>query len=366
MSDHDAETADHDGAKHALTPLHHAAHGCQKEIAELLIANGANVNSPLSNGATPLHVAAAAGHKVIVELLVANGANVSSARSDGQTPVHVASQKGHKEIAELLVAKTKAVRVLLWTDALLRCGGCATSFAIGRDAVAVSVEFAMSLGKEVVIFSDGHAPQREDLVSSLDDVPVDKRQAALERAKPSWQFIQDSLARGERRTWRCAKCNRGANRYPLPEKLDPISASGVAKAFQDGHPKVVQSLLDNEVLRIGKCDVCSAETRFVDAYALTTREVTCNTNYWKYLMKKDAQAFRFGGNELLKRFAIAQAGQSTGWLICEKCSGLFEFNKAVAKEYAAKEATPPNCGPVDYEDVIVKAMVAQFEIEHGI
>lgn len=100
------------------------------------------------------------------------------------------------------------------TSEFLNCGGCAKTFVIGKDAVAVSMEFAMRQGKGTVIFSDGQAPNREDLVSSLDDVSMDKRQAALERAKPSWQFIQNSLARGESRTWRCAACNK-ANPYPI-------------------------------------------------------------------------------------------------------------------------------------------------------
>ena len=49
-----------------------------KEIAELLIANGADVNVKNDFGPTPLHWAADEGHKEIVELLIANGANVNA------------------------------------------------------------------------------------------------------------------------------------------------------------------------------------------------------------------------------------------------------------------------------------------------
>ena len=56
--------------------------------------------------------------------------------------------------------------------------------------------------------------------------------------------------------------------------------------------------------------------------------------------------------ELLGRNIAIMAGQPTGWLVCEKCSGMFEFNKVMAKEFAAKKANPPGCGPVDYEEVL--------------
>ncbi len=79
-------------------PLHIAA---TKEIAELLISKGADVNAKNENGQTPLFDAAVAGHKEIVELLIANGANVNAKNDYGTTPLH----NSKKEIVELLIAK---------------------------------------------------------------------------------------------------------------------------------------------------------------------------------------------------------------------------------------------------------------------
>jgi len=71
------------------TPLHWAAGNEGRQVAELLIANGADVNAQSEMG-TPLHFAAAFGHKEIAELLIAKGAGVNAKSDDGdwaETPL---------------------------------------------------------------------------------------------------------------------------------------------------------------------------------------------------------------------------------------------------------------------------------------
>jgi ankyrin repeat protein len=55
------------------TPLHWAAICPHKEMAELLLANGAKVNATDSWHHTPLHWAAQYGNKDLVELLRQHG-----------------------------------------------------------------------------------------------------------------------------------------------------------------------------------------------------------------------------------------------------------------------------------------------------
>ncbi len=87
------------------TPLQFAAGYGHKEIAELLIAKGANVKANNNNGFTALHLAASEGHKEVVELLIANGADVN-AGDGGWTPLHGAADGGTSpETVELLIAK---------------------------------------------------------------------------------------------------------------------------------------------------------------------------------------------------------------------------------------------------------------------
>ena len=70
------------------TPLTYAN---TKEIAELLISKGADVNAMATDGRTPLHSAAIMGRKEIAELLIAKGADVNAkGGAAGLTPLDVA------------------------------------------------------------------------------------------------------------------------------------------------------------------------------------------------------------------------------------------------------------------------------------
>ena len=88
------------------TPLHWAAWGGYKEVAELLIERGADVNAQIVewDKTIPLHYAAMRGHKEIAELLIAKGADVNTKDNAGRTPLYRAIWDGHKEVVELLLA----------------------------------------------------------------------------------------------------------------------------------------------------------------------------------------------------------------------------------------------------------------------
>jgi ankyrin repeat protein len=96
----DVNLKDNDGD----TPLHKVTSRGHKEIVELLIAHGADVNAQNNDGHTPLHHPPVEGDKDVVELLIARGANLNDPDNDGDTPLHHAASKGHKEIVELLIA----------------------------------------------------------------------------------------------------------------------------------------------------------------------------------------------------------------------------------------------------------------------
>jgi len=84
------------------TPLFWAACTGDKYVAELLIAQGANVDIRGKWSYTPLHRAVGRGHKEVAELLISKGAKVNAKNDKGRTPLDISLEKGYDEIAELL------------------------------------------------------------------------------------------------------------------------------------------------------------------------------------------------------------------------------------------------------------------------
>ena len=77
----------------------------QSEVAEYLIKEGAEVNTPSKNpmAVRPLHSAVAAQHMRISELLLEAGAEVDCFQKDGYTPLHEAAGNGQLEMVQLLL-----------------------------------------------------------------------------------------------------------------------------------------------------------------------------------------------------------------------------------------------------------------------
>jgi cytohesin len=87
------------------TPLSEAVSHNQLEIAELLLANGADVNARDANGHTPLiQTMWVYNHDKMVRLLLAKGADVNMADKWSMTALCYAAKQGQIEDAKILIA----------------------------------------------------------------------------------------------------------------------------------------------------------------------------------------------------------------------------------------------------------------------
>ena len=85
-------------------PIHDAARNGDLAGVQAELDKGADLNAKDESGYTPLYGAVEKGHKEVVELLIAAGADVNVKDGEwGETPLHLAADKGHKEVAELLI-----------------------------------------------------------------------------------------------------------------------------------------------------------------------------------------------------------------------------------------------------------------------
>ncbi|MGH2522814.1 MAG: ankyrin repeat domain-containing protein, partial [Anaerolineales bacterium] len=85
-----------------VRPLHSAVAGRHTAVAEMLLKHGAEVNARQEMGCTPLYAAAQNGQIEMVKLLLAHGADANLAPDNGQTPIDAALAGGHHDVAALL------------------------------------------------------------------------------------------------------------------------------------------------------------------------------------------------------------------------------------------------------------------------
>jgi cytohesin len=97
----DPELINAQGMRNKIKPLFGAS---SKEMAELLIQYGADINARTPEGYMPIHAFVSNSSKGALELLIAKGADVNAKSNYGNTPLHCASDIGNIEAAKILLS----------------------------------------------------------------------------------------------------------------------------------------------------------------------------------------------------------------------------------------------------------------------
>jgi hypothetical protein len=104
------------------------------------------------------------------------------------------------------------------------------------------------------------------------------------------------------------------------------------------------------------CDICNRNIEFSAGYALTTRQVVGRTEYWAFMLQQHAF-----DDDLFGLFIQQQIKQVSGWLVCESCSPMFEFETVQARFDAYRQSDPAGCGAVELDVAGVPAARAWYK-----
>ncbi len=109
-----------------------------------------------------------------------------------------------------------------------------------------------------------------------------------------------------------------------------------------------------------KCDACGFEVEQREGFVLTSSEVTASSRYWENQLPKFAIGVAAFQNVQDKTsFVVERMAEyvydPSGWLICEPCSLLFQFDRDSARCCAMEGQDRPDAGPADLETAVIAA-----------
>jgi ankyrin repeat protein len=211
--------------------LYYAVFGGFKEVVELLLNKGANVNTHGGRFDNALYVASAGGHEAIVKLLLNKGANVNEHNIVDNDALYAASLGGHEAIVKLLLDKGADVNAQ-GNDSALQAASAGGHEAIvklllnkGADVNAQSI-----LHKNALYAASrlGHEAIVKLLLTKGADVNAQGNDSALQAASAEgYEAIVKLLL------------NKGADVNAQGE-----DGSALRTASAQGHEAIVKLLLD--------------------------------------------------------------------------------------------------------------------------
>ena len=126
------------------TPLQQACWNCRRDMVEYLLATGADVNKATNfMQRTPLFLSSIIGHREVVELLLDAGAEVDKTDEKGQSPLYASSVRGRKDVVKLLLDAGAEV------DKMTDRDGCTPLVAASSEGHREVVKLLLDGGAEV-------------------------------------------------------------------------------------------------------------------------------------------------------------------------------------------------------------------------
>jgi hypothetical protein len=106
-----------------------------------------------------------------------------------------------------------------------------------------------------------------------------------------------------------------------------------------------------KVNKMSKCDICTSTISAHQGYIVNTKTIVTDSGYWERLIDL---ADRRGAKIPTTPFEILQmvvlmARQRNSWIVCEKCSEIYQFDKENAKKVAEtwwENKEPVFCDPL--------------------
>ena len=237
--------------------IHQAADAGDLAKVKAFIQEGIDVNTKV-HGCTPLHCAARYGHKEVAQLLIAKGADVNAKDTRGRTPIDLAINQGRKEIAKLLLSKSGDVS--LHTAAYIGDLQRVEKFIDG----GANVDAKDQKGQTALHYAAkaGQIPVANLLIAHGADVNAGDDWTPLqEAAYNSKEMVALLLAKGagiKTGKWTALHCALDAGRFDIVELLlvkgaDANVTDGegrtslhiAASYAASRHPKIVELLISN-------------------------------------------------------------------------------------------------------------------------
>ena len=86
------------------TPLHYSCYEGHEDLVELLLQNGANVNTITKFKRNSLHIATLRGYLPVIKILYKFKIDFNTIDNEGNTSLHFAAEAGHKDIIHYLLS----------------------------------------------------------------------------------------------------------------------------------------------------------------------------------------------------------------------------------------------------------------------